>query len=398
MRKVLLLRLMSTEGKKPSNREHESELNKKLLILSNTTISLYRFRKELIQALVACRWEVYVSTPDDGFYQELRTLGVHIIVTSFDRHSTNPFHDFIMLLRYRAILRDVKPDIVLSYAIKPNIYGNLALRKFSMPVINTVTGLGEAFIRRGMLNWIVKRLYTVAFRRTSGIIFQNNEDEDVFRTNKIIKSQRTIRVPGSGVNLNEYSDMDYPDSTLVSFLYFGRITRSKGISELIEATMELLHDFSGEFETIVLGFHEGDMVAETMTAVNNGIIRYIEFQKDITPYIKAAHCVVLPSYKEGMSNSLLEAAAAGRPLITSDVSGCREIVDDGINGYLCTARDSNSLYDCMKRFLSLSNEERLQMGAASRKKVEAEFDRKIVTTRMLDLVTLLTSRCAGFKS
>ena len=359
-----------------------------LLILGNGTISLYKFRKELMAA-VAEYSNVYVSAPDDGFADEIKSTGAHYINTYVDRRKANPFSDIILLLRYILLIRRVKPKVILTYTVKPNIYGNFAARLLKVPVISTVSGLGDGFLNPGMVGKIVRILFTLAFKSVGTIVMQNPADEAAMVAAGIITNQRIIHVPGSGVNLKEHKVLDFPnpkdaDNNHISFLYIGRIMHSKGIGELIKAGRRLKNDTAYSFDINLAGFEEADAKDLIKQAEADNIVSSLGFQKDISPALEEAHCVVLPSYSEGMSNALLEAAASGRGLIASDISGCREIVDHGVNGFLCKPKDEESLYHCMKDFLDTTAEAQKQMGKASRDKVVKQFDRDIVTNTMIE--------------
>jgi len=359
-----------------------------LLILANGTICLYRFRKELIAALAEYK-QVYVSAQDDGFAEELKAMGVIYIETPCGRRNANPIQDFILFCRYLRMMMKIRPATVLTYTIKPNIYGNFVARLLGIPVISTVSGLGDGFRNTGVVGNIVKWLYRFAFKKVSTVVFQNPFDEDAMRQAGIIKNQRVVLVHGSGVNLEEHNVLSYPDKPQASFLYMGRIMHTKGIYELINATRRLKSENVYDFTVNLMGFSEEDANKLVEEAEREQIISSVGFQKDLVPFIEKAQCVVLPSYSEGMSNALLEAAAHGRTLIATDISGCREVVEDGVNGFLCLPKDADSLYDCMKRFLVLSQEQRMEMGLASRKKVENEFNREIVVNTMLNEIAIL---------
>jgi len=360
----------------------------RLLILANGTICLYRFRKELISAIAEYK-QVYVSAMDDGFADELREMGVTYIETPFNRRGANPFHDVILFFRYLFIMLRVKPVTILTYTIKPNIYGNFAAMLCRIPVISTISGLGDGFLNKGIVGSLARFMFRVAFLRVATVVFQNEADEQVMREARIIRNQRVVFVPGSGVNLKERSVLDYPEDSEVSFLYIGRIMYTKGIFELIEAARRLKTEKVYDFSVNLVGFIEdnADELHELIKEANKEeIISHLGFKRDLTPYIENAHCVVLPSHSEGMSNALLEAAAHGRTLIATDISGCREVVEDGVNGFLCTPKNEESLYSCMERFLQLSKEQRVQMGLASRQKVEDGFNRERVVNTMLDAI------------
>jgi galacturonosyltransferase len=330
-----------------------------------------------------------VSSPDSEFKkiseftQKIKDLGCSYIDTYVDRRGANPLKDYALYREYRSLLREIKPDLALTYTIKPNIYGNFAANKSNIPVISTVTGVSGGFFRGGVISMAVKTLCRAAFRKTASVVFQNSEDEALMRRYKIIKGQRTLMVPGSGVNLKEYEVLDYPDTPVTSFIFVGRFMRAKGVIELIEAARRLGAEYPDSFTVTLVGFGESDINQEVERAEQEGIIINAGFKEDVIPFYRDSSCVIMPSYKEGMSNVLLEAAASGRPLIATDVSGCRETVDDGVNGFLCKPKDADSLYNCMKRFMSLPYETRAEMGRASRGKVEKSFSRDIVIATMI---------------
>ena len=359
---------------------------KKILILANGTMSVYHFRRELIAALVSEGWQVFVSSPEDGFSDELRALGITCIDTPLDRHGTNPCRDYALIRRYRAMIRELGPKILLTYTIKPNIYGNLAAKGLNIPVISVVTGLGDAFLREDMVSRVVKILYRRALEKTACVVFLNREDLEFMRDTRILAGPGLLLSGGEGVNINEFPALDYPEASVISFLYVGRIMRTKGVGELAEAARQLRAEYREAFDLTLIGYHDGDIKDKVEQAEAEGVMRYAGFQKDVRPFVQTAHCVLLPSYKEGMSVALMEAAAMGRPIIATDIGGCREIVEDGVNGFLCKPKDVYSLYDCMKRFLSLPAERRKEMGAASRRRARAEFDRQTAVRAMTDLI------------
>jgi len=360
----------------------------RVLILSNSSAGLYRFRKELMTALLADN-EVFASLPDEDYAEEISALGVSFVKTQFNRNGLNPLRELALTRRYRTMIRDIKPDAVLTYTSKPNIYGNIAARRQKIPVISTVTGLGNRFKSKRPISVIMKLLYRHAFSKTACVAFQNKEDSEIMREVGILKNQRTLFVPGSGVNLQQYEVLEYPDEPVVSFLFMGRIKPTKGLRELAEATRRLKSKpQTPDFCVKIMGRDLGELSIEEMT--KDGFVEYIGYQKDVVPHIRAAHCIMMPSYSEGTSNVLLEGAASGRPLIATNISGCREIIDDGINGFLCQPRDVDSLYDCMERFLMLTHDQRVEMGLASRRKVEEVFSREIVVSAMVREIEIHT--------
>jgi len=362
---------------------------KKVLIIASSAISTYHFRKELITSLQNQQYEVFISCPDDGLGYKLKDLGTTYIDTRYARHGINPFGDYALYKQYLRLLKEIRPTVVLTYTIKPNIYGNLAARRLKIPVISTITGLGKAFLSKGFVNSVAKILYRNAFRKVACVAFQNKTDEEILRQTKIVTHHRFVSLPGSGVNLDQHQLLDYPQDAFVSFLFVGRFVKFKGVEVLIEASRRLKAERANDFSVTLIGYHEGDVKQEIEQAEADGIVLDGGFHEDVTDCLRKSHCVVLPSFVEGMANALLEAAANGRPIIATNISGCREIVEDGVNGYLCEPHDVEGLYTCMKRFLDLSLEEKINMGLASRKLAEANFDRNIVTNTIIEEINRL---------
>jgi len=351
-------------------------------LASNAASVIYWFRKELIEALLRKGWQVFVSAADDGFGPELTRLGAEFINSPVDRRGANPARDLRLLWFYRRLLRAVKPEAVLTYTIKPNIYLNLAALGLKLPVISTVTGLGDSFINDVFYKKIVFFLYRLAFAsKRTAVVFQNREDRGIMLARKLVREGQSMVLPGSGVNIGAFPPKPYPAGDEVVFLYAGRLMFNKGIRELLAAARRLKEE-GRPAKVRLIGYYDDDLKEEVEEAQKQGWIEYCGFQREVGPYMAASHCVVLPSYKEGMSNTLLEAAASGRPLIACDVSGCREIIDDGQNGFLCRPKDADSLRAAMCAFMALSQERRAEMGRKSREKAEKEFDRALVTAKI----------------
>jgi len=355
----------------------------KLLLLTNSNVGLYRFRKETLIELSE-HHHIIISSPNDGFFDELSGLPITYVPTTFNRRGINLFAELSLLIKYYRLIKKYKPSAILTYTIKPNIYGNLVARLYKIPVITTITGLGDTFIKKGLTKQLIIVLYKLSFEKTRTLIFENSEDSSIFRELGILRKQQVLQTPGAGVNLEEHIPLPYPISDKTVFLYVGRYMRTKGIAELLEACKKLTLSHPNQFEMILMGHSEQELSQEIAQAVQANIVTDVGFQTDIKPYIQQAHAIVLPSYKEGMSNALLEAAAMGRPLIATDVSGCREAVDVGINGYLCEAMNASSLYSALVQFIEHSPAEKQAMGVASRHKVEGSFDRDIVTEKILN--------------
>ena len=357
---------------------------KKILIITNHSYMLYRFRKELIQKLLEDS-EVVISTPFVGHETDLKELGANCIKTEVDRRSINPFTDLKLLHTYKTILKQEKPDLVITYSIKPNIYAGYLCGKMKIPFCANVQGLGTAF-QKALLSKLVTVMYRTAFRKVETVFFENQENAQAFVRRRILPAKKEVVLSGAGINLEEYRYRQYPDNEIVHFLYVGRIMKEKGMDELFGAVEQLRKD-GCEFVLDLVGFFEDEYKKQVGQLQNEGVVRFYGFQENPKPYYAQTDCVVLPSYHEGMSNVLLEAAASGRAIITTDIPGCREAVDNGKSGMLCKVKSTDSLYKAMKRFTKLSREKRELMGKAGREKMEREFDKKKVVEETVKAIT-----------
>lgn len=355
---------------------------KKYLIITNHSYMLWQFRREVIAALLE-RGEVIISTPFVGHEDDFSAMGCRCIETKFERRSVNPLHELRLFQTYKKLLKQERPDMVLTYSIKPNIYAGLACRRNKTPYCVNVQGLGTAFQSSGIAK-VATVLYKAALRDAKAVFFENTENAAEFVRRNITPADRQIVVPGAGVNLDHFSCTPYPpEKDGIHFLFLGRIMREKGVDELFEAARRLKQQFGDQVVLDLVGFFEDEYKASVDRLVQDGVAIFHGFQAEPRPYYSAAHCIVMPSYHEGMSNVLLEAAATGRAVITSDIPGCREAVDAGRTGFLAQARNADSLYAAMKAFMGLSAAEREQMGVLGRRKMEAEFDRQMVIDRVL---------------
>ena len=351
----------------------------KILIINNHSYMLYRFRKELIFAL-SRENEVVISTPFVGHEQDFEAGGVRCIETDVDRRGINPKTDLKLIKIYKKLFKIEKPDLVITYSIKPNIYAGYLCGKMKIPFYANVQGLGTAFQKK-LLGKMVTWMYRFAFRKVSGVFFENECNAAEFRERKILKAEKQILLKGAGINLEEFPACEYPHEEPFRFLYLGRIMKEKGMDELFAAVRRLKED--GEaFVLDLVGFFEDSYKEQVEELQSEKIAVFHGFQADPRPFYEKANCVVLPSYHEGMSNVLLEAAATSRPLITSDIPGCREAVT-AESGLLCAAGDAEGLYRAMKGMLSLSADERAAMGRAGRSLMEATFDKKSVVAQTL---------------
>lgn len=353
----------------------------KVLILANNDIGLYQFRRELIAALLE-KHQVAISLPDGDMVRPLEEMGCRFLDTPLDRRGINPVKDLGLLCRYWKLLRQEKPDLVITYTIKPNIYGGLVSRLLGIPYAVNITGLGTAFQNPGLLRSLVTFLYKIALKKAKVVFFENAGNRQVLLDAKIVPEEKTCLLSGAGVNLEHYTYTPYPEEETTRFLFVGRVMREKGVDELFSAMERLSAE--GENCTLdILGGYEEDYEATIRRHEAAGWLRYHGYVKDVRPYIEKAHCFVLPSYHEGMANTNLECAAMGRPVITSGIPGCREAVIPGESGLLCKPQDAHSLYETMKRFLSLPRETRVRMGVQGRTHMEAVFDKKKVVADTL---------------
>lgn len=351
---------------------------KKILILANNDLGLYKFRKELIQELINQGNHIYISLPNGDLIKLLLDMGCTFINTYVDRRGINPITDIKLIVNYIRMLKKIKPDMVITYTIKPNIYGGIASRVTKTKYAINITGLGTAFQKDGVLKNIIIFLYKLSCRKAKMVFFENKDNRRIFIQSKIVKEENTCKLNGAGVNLEEYEFCEYPkyNSTL-RFLFIGRVMKEKGINELIETAYQIKAKYDNVIFDIV-GPLEDDYKDCIDELQNNKVINYYGYQSDIKPFIKNAHCFVLPSYHEGMANTLLECGAMGRPLITSNIHGCKEAVKEGETGYLVKPKDSKDLYNKLEKFIRLSYEDKIKFGKLSRKYIEDKFDKKMV--------------------
>lgn len=358
---------------------------KKALILANSSSGLYDFRNELLTGLMDQGAEVVISLPDEVKVKELEDEGCRVVHTEINRHGVNPIQDLTLFSAYRRLIKSEKPDIVITYTIKPNIYGGFACRMLKVPYISTITGLGTTFERGGVLLSLIVAMYKVSLKACSCLFFQNEQNHEIFERHGI-RGMSTRVVNGSGVNLSKHSFEEYPGhkDDVTRFLYIGRLMKDKGSEELLYTAEEVHKKYGDKVSFAAVGYCEDGFEQQVDRAVREGFFKTIPYQKDIHPYMKEADAVVHPSYHEGMSNVLMEAAATGRPVITTDISGCREIVERDVSGILCSPRSKESLCEAVLKFMELSRQERARMGRAARTLVEQKFDRRSIIQSYLD--------------
>ncbi|MGF2142103.1 glycosyltransferase family 4 protein [Vagococcus fluvialis] len=355
-----------------------------MLILVNHDLVIYNFRKELVQKLIEEGYEVYVSSPKGNRIEELITMGCRFIeVENINRHGKNPFTELKLLKEYKKLMRQIKPRCVLTYTIKPNIFGALATQKYNISCLSNITGLGTAVEKKGVLQLITTNLYKSAFKKIDTVFFQNTENMNFFIKKNISNKNNYVLLPGSGVNLSEFQLMEYPKNDKIKFVFISRIMKEKGIDLYLEAAEKLTKKYEN-LEFHICGFCEEDYEEKLADYVEKEIIVYHGMVNDVKEIIKESHCTVHPTYyPEGLSNVLLESSACGRPIITTNRSGCREVVNQEKNGYLVKENDIVSLLTQLEKFIQLPYEEKRTQGIEGRKFVESYFDREIVIEEYL---------------
>ena len=359
----------------------------KIMVSSNSAWNLANFRKPVIEALIAAGIEVVAVAPADGQEGRLEAMGATFRAIKMRATGMSPFEDARLLRDYITLLRAERPGLFLGFTAKPNIYGSLAARITGVPVAATISGLGSAFLKGGALGWLLLRLYRSALANAQAILFQNETDRALFVDRRIARPDQARLVAGSGVDLDRFALTAVEQHDDLRFLLVARLLLDKGIAEFVAAARIVRQRYPGaRFQ--LLGGPGGDNPSAVPHAdlarwAAEDIVELLGVQDDVRPAIAAADCVVLPSYREGLSRSLLEAAAMGRPLIASDVPGCREVIDDGVTGFLCAVRSAGSLATAMERIAAMSPGERAAMGANGRRKVAAEYDQKLVAAAYL---------------
>lgn len=372
-------------------------MSEKVVIALNTAWNLVNFRAGLIRALVAEGYEVVAVAPNDEYVPRLAELGCRFVALPMDNKGTHPGRDLLLFFQFLKLLRRERPDVYLGYTIKPNVYGSFAAHVLGISVVNNIAGLGAVFIRDNLLTRLVRLLYRAALSRSHHVLFQNNEDMRLFIEQGLVASDKVSRLPGSGIDLSVFchEPMQSLENRPFRFLLVARLLWDKGVGEYVEAARLIRRKYpTVKFQ--LLGFLDVKNPTAVSSAqmdewVNEGMVEYLGVADDVKPYLAAADCVVLPSYREGVPRSLLEAAAMGKPIVTTDAVGCRDTVDDGVNGLLCRVADANDLADKLLRLMEMPSEDRTRMGLAGRKKMELEFDEKIVIDRYLCIIEEIVS-------
>lgn len=369
----------------------EEESMKHILMIVNDTTFAYNLRREILQRLIREGYRATLVGEVLAFREEFEAMGCRVIDVHTGRHGTSVVQDLKLFFRYLKILRRERPDVVLTNNIKPNVYAGLACRLLRIRYIPNITGLGTPVENPGKLQKLTVFLYKLGVAGASAVLFQNTENMQFFRDRNMLSARtRQILLPGSGVNLESYSALPYPQGEQIHFLFVARVMKEKGIDLYLNAAKEIRLRYPNTVFHVCGGCDDSRYERILKDAQTAGTVIYHGQQKDMAPYLQMCSCLVHPSYyPEGMSNVLLEAAASARPIIATDRSGCRETVDAGISGYVIPVRQEAPLVEALEHFLALSWEQRRDMGLAGRKKMETEFDRQLIVNRYMDALNTI---------
>ena len=359
----------------------------KILILSNLTSYTYNFRYEILQKMVESGHNVVVAchNDDEGKQKELEKLGCRMIEVPFNGKGTNPKEELKLLYTYQHLVRTERPDIVFTFTIKMNLYGGIAAKKYKVPYVPMITGLGE-LEKTGKLRAILMFLHKRVMPRAKAVVFQNQANRDFFEKNGI-SCKKAVLVPGSGINLKKFEFCDYPtEDKGLRFAFIGRLTVPKGIAEYLDMA-EREKTKHPDFSFLIAGVCDEEFKERVKKLQDRGVVEYLGQLSDTRELLKSIHCLILPTFHpEGLSNVLLEAAATGRPAICTSRPGCREVVQNRINGLYCEAKNADNLVSVVDKFCSMSEEEHKKMGHEGRNLVEQRFDRSIVVNTYMELI------------
>jgi len=370
----------------------------RVAIVINTSWNIWNFRRSLVKALQAAGHEVLAIAPPDDYSQRLETeLGCRYVPVLMENKGTNPARDAQLTQRFYRIYRRERPDVVLHFTIKPNIYGTLAAKLAGIPSVNNVSGLGTVFIVRNLVSRVALGLYRFAFRFPKRVFFQNDDDRQLFLQYQLVAPGITDLLPGSGVDTQRFQPAaEFTRNTPFTFLMIARVLYEKGVEEYFEAAKLVRQSVPGTRIQLLGGIDESGGVGVKRAIFEQwlqaGNIEYLGISDDVAALIRQADCVVLPSYREGTPKTLLEAAAMGKPIVTTDVPGCRETVVHGHNGLLCQVRDAADLAEKMLQVQQLPDADLAQMGYASRQLAVEKFDERLVLDKYLRVVDDVTRR------
>lgn len=367
---------------------------KKIAIVINTSWNVINFRSGLLRALQGQGNKIVVVAPKDEFSKQFNDMGFEYHDITMNAKGTHPIEDLKLTMSLYKLYKKIKPDVILHYTIKPNVYGTIAASLLKIPTINNIAGLGTLFVKENIVTLIAKKLYKYSQARASHIFFQNKDDKELFLNEDLLKEEQCSVLPGSGIDTTKYLPRKKEKKDKVFFLLIARMLWEKGLGEYVEAAREIKKRHSHcEFQ--LLGFldveNRSAISRDQMTEwVENGFVNYLGVTDDVPSYIAQADCIVLPSfYREGTPRTLLESASMAKPIITTDNVGCRDVVDDGVNGYICQPRSAEDLASKIEMFLELNDEAINTMGQKSREKMIKEYDEKIVIKKYMDAISTI---------
>lgn len=367
-----------------------------LILTVNACWNIWNFRKPVVEALLAEGHQVTVLAPSDHTSDEIEKLGARFVHLDMDVDGLSVASSIALINTFRRHFRALKPDLVLSYTVKNNIFGAIAARFQHVPFLPNITGLGTLFLGSKSLFNIGKLLYRFSMGHLPVIFTQNEDDRDFLIAQKLLRAEQLRLLPGSGIDLRSFTPSALPSGKCTTFLMISRLIRDKGTMEFCAAArLTRAANPACRFRLLgPMGSANRTAIAESelKSFFDDGSVEYLGATDDIRPFVESADCVVLPSYREGAPRSLIEAAAMGRPVITTNVPGCRAVVDAGISGLLCEVRDAASLADACTDFAARTPAKRQAMGAAGRAKMEREYDVAIVIDRYRTAITELVGR------
>jgi glycosyltransferase involved in cell wall biosynthesis len=365
----------------------------RVAIVLNTSWNIVNFRMSLIRSLQAEGHEVHTIAPVDDYTSKIVEAGCTHHALRMDSRGANPIKDFALIFELLTIYKRVKPDVILHYTIKPNVYGSLAAAMLDIPTINNVCGLGTVFLKDDLVSLIAKNLYRISFRFPKKVFFQNPDDLNLFLDKKLVPSSIVDLIPGSGIDLTRFTPAPFHHNEKFTFLLISRLITDKGILEYIEAVKKLKQEgLHARFQ--ILGAMDPEHKRGISKSViddwiNSNTIEYLGTTPDVRPYINQADCVVLPSYREGTPRTLLEAASSSKPIVATNVPGCNHVVEDHVNGLLCNLKDADDLASKMRTMAGLPNKTLQQFGKSGRAKMEATYNESIVINKYLSALTML---------
>lgn len=369
-----------------------AEKKKKIAVIENGLFSTYTMREGLMQRLLKEGYDVSILTHTNSFVSQVEKTGLHVI--NIGSGNLNPWKVLKYIFNLYSALKKIQPDVCLTFSIRPAIWGNFITQYLNIPTITNITGVGPLFTSKNLAYRIARSIYRHALQKTRKVFFQNFDDMNLFLQKKFVTKEIAERVPGSGVDYQKFSPITNVKTNEENFifLFIGRLIKDKGIFEFVEAARMIRKKFPNIIFNVIGPFWHQNLKSNTITKsdlqnwIVEGIIDYQGEKKDIRKFIAESDCIVLPSYREGTSNILLEAASMEKPIITTNTTGCKETVDDQVTGFLCKVKDVQDLADKMEKMYLLSEEDRKTMGRKGRQKIIKEFDKQIVINAYLKAI------------